>query len=172
MPEFVDSLIPFVPLISAVIISVTLIVLLKSYNQSRKVNQANIILKILDSLNEKDELKTLRNLLAQWSPILKRNGGSIEELDLINYFVIFSNLYRFTKMKILDKKLVKEVFGQIIVTLNSHPEVSEYIKLIQEEQGSEVWTAISLLIDQLDLKKQLKEAIDLRESSIKKKKDG
>jgi len=160
MAEWYEILIPVVSLITASVALGTLYFLRKqmkiseiasnqaseSFLNSKKASEIDVFLRLSDDLQE-EKFLSIAGKIAGNVPILVENGGTTPEEDLVRYLYLFTNIFHYLEMEILDPFNTYNHFGNYAIHLNENKEITNYIETIQKKQDPHTWGGIQKLAE-------------------------
>ena len=114
-----------------------------SFDLLRKSTEADLLLRLNDSIYRSDEGKKIIEALRLKKAVLENTGGSVNERDLENFLNEVETVAILIKQGTLTSTMAEYTFGWVIQLIKENNEVMSYIKKAQQKYGAVAWTEIS-----------------------------
>lgn len=121
-------------LLTAIATLATIGVLIWQIRNSDKVAEGGFLLQLHKDFFFDPSNATVIKAIEDGKPILKQNGGQIEEDVLNNYLGMIELLSIFTEKKNMDEETVDSMFGYYIVKTWNNSEIQQYVKKVRTDE--------------------------------------
>jgi len=149
MAEDIQFLIVLAALGASVGALITAGLAFRQFRHIQNSYEVDLSLRLSERFHRDKNMRKVTTAITYGRPILKENGGKIEEDDLIEYLATFSDTMRFLDMGVLSLETVDDLFRVYIDDLIKNKEIQDYIKLAQKEQGGDIWKGVKTLAEEL-----------------------
>lgn len=121
-------------LLTAIATLATIGVLIWQIRNSDKVAEGGFLLQLHKDFFFDSSNAIVIKAIEEGKPILKQNGGLIEEDVLNNYLGMIELLSIFTEKKNMDEETVDSMFGYYIVKTWNNSEIQQYVKKVRTDE--------------------------------------
>jgi len=114
-----------------------------SFDLLRKSTEADLLLRLNDSIYRSDEGKKIIEAMRLKQIVLQNGGGSVNERDLENFLNEVETVAILIKQGTLTSTMAEQAFGWVIQLIKKNNEVMDYINKAQQKYGDVAWIEIS-----------------------------
>lgn len=114
-----------------------------SFDLLRKSTEADLLLRLNESIYRSDEGKKIIEAIRLKQNILEKNDGLVNERDLENFLNEVETVAILIKQGTLTSTMAEQSFGWVIQLIKENKEVMDYIKQAQEKYGDVAWIEIT-----------------------------
>ena len=115
----------------------------KSFEALQKTSEADLFLRLNDTIYRSDEGKKIIECTRTGKPVLETNGGKVTERELENFLNEVETVWLLIEQGSLSSKIAKVGFSWVIERLKESQEIMKYIEKAQEKYGAVAWKTIT-----------------------------
>jgi hypothetical protein len=117
-------------------------------------NSGNLTLEIYKDIKSDQVFKNNPKIIediANGTPILKENGGKLDEIDLNNYLGLFDWISAANKTGVISNDMVYDFYGDYILDTYNNKEIRGYISTLRKGNNNGYYQGIIDLVAKINL---------------------